>query len=340
MLNRSCPSRYCALLASLILSVMLGSCSTLQTIGHLAIGQWKLFNRARPIEQVIKDPRTDPRLRQALEWTMSVKAFAVRQGLRAEHQFDYYVGLDRPAAVYVLQVCEKYSFQSRDFWFPVVGDISYLGYFDRELAEEKAKKFENDGYDVWVRGAAAYSTLGWFSDPLYSSMIPDSVDDWGDLVETIIHESVHATVYFPGDSQWNERVAQFIGERGAELYFNENGDSQGLLRLMNRRQKNKELRQKLWKAKTRLEELFAHRGLSSDQMDHEKSNIYAELERDVGRRSQSVAGGHPHRAWNNAFLMQVSMYHGGVDHLQEKWDEAGRDISVFLELMRREHETH
>src|SRR5690606_34569810 len=128
---------------------------------------------------------------------------------------------DREAATWVVSACESLSFKPKQWRFPIVGSFTYLGWFDHPSAEEYAEELRKEGWDVDVRGAAAYSTLNWFRDPVLSTMIPRGKHDVGSLVNVVLHESVHATIYLKDQAYFNESLASFVADRMTFDYLSE-----------------------------------------------------------------------------------------------------------------------
>jgi predicted aminopeptidase len=195
---------------------MLGACSSLgpKYFIQAGLGQLELSNRAVPIEEVLRDERTPPRLRNLLSLVPDIKRFGESSALKPTKNYTEYVKLDRPAVVWVVSASERFKFQAIEWGFPIVGSFNYLGWFNLESAREYAAGIEAQGYDVDVRPARAYSTLGWFRDAILSTMIAE--DDklaLGDLADVILHESVHATLYVNGQSFFNESLASFIASK-------------------------------------------------------------------------------------------------------------------------------
>jgi predicted aminopeptidase len=204
-----------------------------------ALGQFRLINRARPIEEVLHDETIAPRTRALLSELPKIREFIQQQGLTVTKNYQSYVQLKQPNVVYVVSAAQELAFVPYEWSFPVVGSFPYLGWFQKDEAFDYAKRLKKElgDWDVDVRGTRAYSTLGWFSDPVLSSMIPDGPEARGELVEVLIHESVHATLYIDRQTKFNETLAQFVGERLTEIYLKQNpigpstvyskGDSKG-----------------------------------------------------------------------------------------------------------------
>ncbi|MBI2712508.1 MAG: aminopeptidase, partial [Bdellovibrio sp.] len=188
--------RQSALILGVALSLFGSGCGAhVRYLAQASYGQFVLLNRARPIAEVLQDERTPLRVRNLLKEIDPVKSFGEAQGLRPTHNYTEYVKLDRDAAVWVVSACEKLKFESKEWNFPIAGAFPYLGWFDLQTAQEFAEELRKEGWDVDLRGAQAYSTLGWFRDSVLSTMIPPGEGALSSLVNVVLHESVHATLY-------------------------------------------------------------------------------------------------------------------------------------------------
>lgn len=191
-------------------------CSTGCYYGHLAVGQAKLLLAREPVDQLLANPETDPELREKLVLVEHARAFAAGLGLEVDGQYTSYVPWPSDRIVTSVIATRAGEISPTNFRFPIVGEVPYKGFFDPELAEEEAEGLRAKGMDVCVSPVRAYSTLGWFDDPLTAPML-DASD--ARLVETVIHELVHATVFVNSQPDFNEGAANFIGEEAAVLFF-------------------------------------------------------------------------------------------------------------------------
>jgi predicted aminopeptidase len=195
-------------------SIALSSCSA----GYVLRSAWyqaEMLGSRVPIEKVRRDGGLTPRQLVALDVVQDVKAFGHEIGLRPTKNYDSVaVGFNR--RIFNVSACAPLSFKSKTWWFPIVGRVPYLGYFVEKDARRSADRLAVEGYDVYVGQTGAYSTLGWFRDPILPSML-----DWEefDLAETILHELTHATVWVSGGVAFNESFASFVGEEGAFRYL-------------------------------------------------------------------------------------------------------------------------
>src|SRR4051812_8530072 len=183
----------------------------------------KILARRQSIVKLVADSTTPPVVRDKLRLVLAARGFAADSiGLMAKESFTQYSKLDRDTLVLVLSGAYRDQLKGYSWWFPIVGRVPYKGYFDFGAARSAARALDGRGFDVYLRPSPAFSTLGWFNDPLLTtSLRADSLD----LTETVIHELTHNTFYAPGQAVFNESFANFVGARGAAWFFRARGDS-------------------------------------------------------------------------------------------------------------------
>jgi len=188
-----------------------------------AWAEGKILARRRPITDIVTDRRAGPATISKLRLVLAARTFAEDSiGLRAKQSFTTFSQLDRDTLVLVLSGAYRDRLVAYTWWFPVVGRVPYKGYFDFNAAKDAVRRLAADGFDVYLRPSAAFSTLGWFNDPLLStSLRADSLD----LANTVIHELTHNTFYAPGQAVFNESFANFVGARGSTWFFRARGAS-------------------------------------------------------------------------------------------------------------------
>jgi predicted aminopeptidase len=184
----------------------------------VALGQARLLGARRPIADLLADAGAPAELRERLAWIPELRAFASRLGLEVGEQYTSYVDWPGDRVVTTVVATPPGSLEPHRFWFPIVGRVPYKGYFDRSAAQTEAARLRADGFDVCEVPVRAYSTLGWFDDPVTGPMVRLAE---GALFETLLHELVHATVYLPSQADFNEGVASFIGEEGSVRFLAE-----------------------------------------------------------------------------------------------------------------------
>ncbi|MGI8843353.1 MAG: aminopeptidase [Gemmatimonadaceae bacterium] len=193
---------------------------------YIARATWeemRILHGRRPIPEMIADSAVTPLTRGKLELVLQARTFADEElGLEAGESFTTFSQLDRDTLVLVLNGARRDRLERVTWWFPIVGTVPYKGFFDFDKARAEAERMADDGYDPYLRPASAFSTLGFFNDPLLSSTLrQDSID----LAGTVFHELTHNTFYAPGSAVFNESFANFAGSQGAIRFFAARGDS-------------------------------------------------------------------------------------------------------------------
>lgn len=290
-------------------------CASVAYVAQAAQGQLELAAAARPIDRVLADPETPPRTAALLREIAPIKRYGERQGLRPGSSYTSFAEVDGPAVVWVVSASAPLAFRSRWWWFPIVGSMSYLGWFERGDADEHAARLRGAGWDADVRGATAYSTLGWFSDPVLSTMLSDDEDALGELASTVLHESVHATFYLRGAPELNESLAELVGEALAEGYLDERAGptSPDKLSFALHRRARRERDEAMQRTYALLETLYASR-LPSGQKRARKAAALEALEVEI----DSI------RPLNNASLIQAKAYVGAAAELETLFAACGR----------------
>jgi predicted aminopeptidase len=194
------------------------------TACYLSRGAWeeaKILSRREPITDIVKNPRTPPAERRKLAVVLAAREFARDSlHLKTKDSFTTYSRLDHDTLVLVLSAAYRDTLKAYTWWFPVVGTVPYKGYFDFGKAKSDARDLASQGFDIYLRPSDAFSTLGWFNDPLLNtSLRRDSID----LANTVIHELTHNTFYAPSQVAFNESFAMFVGAHGAAGFFRSRG---------------------------------------------------------------------------------------------------------------------
>ncbi|MGQ0641008.1 MAG: aminopeptidase [Gemmatimonadaceae bacterium] len=208
-------------------------------VARAAWEEWKILRVREPIERVLADLQLPPNERSKLALVLAARTFASESlGLPAQENFTQFSRLDRDTLVLVLSAARRDTLALHTWWFPIVGRVPYKGYFDFQAALSEARVFERRGYDIDLRPAAAFSTLGWFDDPLLSTTLrQDSIA----LVNTVVHELTHNRLFVKGHVEFNESFASFVGSRGSAAFFRARGDS-AALKIIAQRWEDEQLR--------------------------------------------------------------------------------------------------
>lgn len=298
----------------------------LHYVTQAAAGQEQLNGRGIEISEIVEHGYLDKRTRDLLAQVPKIKAYGEAHGLRATKNYERYLWLGRPAVMWVVTACAPLAFRPKTWKFPVVGSITYTGWFDRKEADAFAKGLAAEGWDVDVRGSQAYSTLGWFNDPILSTMISNGDDAVGDLADVVLHESLHATFYVPGQSTLNESMASFVGDTLALEYIEETQPNGTLAktRYLEGEKRGEERGKKMKAAYEALEALYAS-NLSREEKLAEKKRIVDTLRREA----------HISRPVTNATLIQYKTYGSGKEEMRELLDHCGGDFPRMLKALEK-----
>jgi len=184
--------------------------------GHVASGQLAVLGSRQPIDVVLESDDTSEELRHKLGLVLEARELAHDLGLEVDEQYTSFVPWPGDRIITSVVATPKEQVDADPFWFPLIGKVPYKGYFDTDEAEKEAVRIAKQGHDTCTFAIDAYSTLGWFDDPVTQPMLERSD---GELVETIVHELVHATFYVSGQPDFNEGAAQFVGQEAAKRFY-------------------------------------------------------------------------------------------------------------------------
>jgi predicted aminopeptidase len=328
-------SRLVATLTVSVLAAGLSGCSP----GYVLRSAWhqaELLHSRVPLETARQSGRLTPAQVAALDRVQAIKAFGRRLGLKATRNYES-VALGWQRRIWNVSACEPLAFRSKTWWFPIVGRVPYLGYFDRKQADRAALRLSAKGWDVRVREAGAYSTLGWFRDPILPAML-----GWEefDLAETILHELAHATLWVKGNVAFNESFASFVGEEGAFRYL-EAWYSRESPEYLRARQEQEDL--ETWRAVQRalfqdLERTYAEGSLDAAAKQERKAALFASLPERVGSAAFHEPGRFERavrqRAWNNADLAEFRTYNSSRPAFAALLAQSDGDLLAFIERVR------
>jgi predicted aminopeptidase len=281
----------------------------------------RILQRRQPIPDLVADRATDPVVRQSLRLVLESRDYAARLGLNAKETYTTYSDVGRDTLLLVLQAAPKDCICPYTWKYPIVGRIPYKGFFDLEAGRRAAERLSARGYDVYLRPSAAFSTLGWFNDPLLSTALTrDSVE----LASLVFHEIAHNTLYVKSATPFNESFAQFVGYRSAQSFFAHRGDTANA-RLAGDRLHDEMVLGEFYSSLTeRLNRLYATRPDSATlEAGRADAGAWArgQLTGPVSRRLRSFRIGNlPDRPVNNARLIGARIYRTRLD-LFDRWFE-------------------
>ena len=297
--------------------------------------------RREPIERVVADPGTDARTRGKLVLVLAARAFAADSlGLPAGETYTTYSELDRDTLVLVLSAARSDRHEPYLWNYPIVGRVPYKGYFSFEEATRDARKLERAGLDTYLRVSNAFSTLGWFNDPLLSTIV---AYDSATLAEIVIHELTHNALFVRHHVDFNESFAEFVGVRGAERFFLARGDSALARRVAARWRDEVRLSEFYRSLAERLERLYATRGVTPAQIRDARSAYFRQAATDlagrVGAQLETINGrALAEQPLNNAVLLARRMYATDLARFDAALSQSGGDLRAFIQQVKQRAE--
>jgi predicted aminopeptidase len=325
-------------------SFLFSGCYTLKQ-GAVMLGY---LGRAVPLESLLDGPEaadagsTAEEDRLFVERIHDIRRFAMEElGLRESKNYTKYVELDRDYLAAVVSASAADSFTRHEWWFPVVGAVPYKGFFNVEDARKEAAKLRKKDLDVWIRGVDAFSTLGWFRDPLYSYMRNYPADR---LANLLIHELLHATVFIKGQVQFDEELAEFVGTEGARLYIEKTfgPDSEEMRRMALAEADNAAFVDFVRGLIVELDVLYksgAGRdnpgGLSREEILERKERIIRAAQERFAAEYGTLFGTENYRGFaelpvNNAYLELYRLYYAGENYFADLYERSGRDLPGLI----------
>ena len=306
------------------------SCSTVHFYSQAVGGQYEILAKSRPNKEVLEDPASPQLLRRQIEAVEKIRQYASEYLLLpGDESYGRYADLGRKHVVWVLYAAPEFSLEPKKWFYPAVGEMDYRGYFRKEDTAQLAFRLREERYDVLVDGVDAYSTLGWFHDPVLNTFVdyPDI-----DLAETIFHELTHRKVFHRGDTVFNESLANVVAEEGVKRWLKHQGRVKELRHYEGRLVRRREFYHEIEKAKVTLRELYAS-GKPSDQMRAEKAAVLRNLQ-DQFRELRRRWGGRGLESWlagelNNGHLVSVDLYNRQMPVFQKLLTDCGGYLNLF-----------
>jgi predicted aminopeptidase len=325
---------YIRLALALSAGLQAAGCSPIY-VARAAFEEAKILSRRRPITEVLADQDTQDRTRAKLNLVMQARNFAERElDLNAGQSFTTYSWVESDTLLMVLSAARKDRFEQHTWWFPIVGRVPYKGFFNFPDAYAAAAALDRSGYDTHVRPSGAFSTLGFFNDPLLNTVLR-----YGDvsLASTVIHELLHNTVFVPSQVAFNESLANFVGDRGAATFFcTRDGEASAPCKLARDAwQDNLVFSEFLGQLIAELEELYARPSLSVAERIRLRETVYQQA------RARFQAQARPRlktnafldftdEPLNNASLIATRLYYDRLHLFEDAYQRHNQDLRATI----------
>lgn len=312
----------------------------------MARGQITILVKAKPIKKYLADPNVPDSLKQKVLLIQDIKTFCY-DSLGMNHTRNYEKIYDQKGKplLWVVTACKPYALAPKIWKFPVIGAVTYKGFFSQEAAKEEETSLIKEGYETKIRIVNAWSTLGWFRDPIMSSMLEDSE---GDIANVIIHELSHGTIFIKNDVEYSENLANFIGDQGSYLYLKTKyGEDSELYRSFY--QSNEDyvnFAGHFVQGAKRLDSLYT--AMESARLPLSERAVKKEiLIRDIVNGLDEIAFYYPDRYKkvfretlpNNAFFIVYLQYNNQQDEFRKEFEEvAGGNLRRYIEYLREKFE--
>ena len=318
--------------ATLILTALtVSACSSFGYYMDLMAGHSELLEQRKPISEILVDKDTTSKLRELLETSQNIRDFATKSlDLPENDSYRMYADLKRRYAVWNVIAAKEFSVEPKKWCFLFVGCLSYRGYFSKEDAMAYASELKSEGFDVYVAGASAYSTLGWFDDPLLNTMMYKSE---ARRAGVIFHELAHQVVYIEGDSAFNEAFATTVEEEGIQRWMAKKGQNEQYEAYLLDKKRNSEINTLLQKTRDQLKDLYKT-NLSTKEKRSEKRRLFSLIQNNYRELKRSWGDYKAYDKWmsqklNNSHLLLIATYHDLVPTFKALLYKENNNLSKF-----------
>jgi predicted aminopeptidase len=332
-----------ALLTCTLLAVMLSGCQNLSFYSQAVRGQYQIWANQRELVALIQDPATPETMKEKFRLVLHLRGYAEQElQLASEGQYSRFVDLHRRYVVWNVNAAPEFSLKPTSWWYPFVGRQKYRGYFSEDSARRYAADLARTGLDVHVGGVEAYSTLGWFHDPVLNTFIHRTE---ADLAEILFHELAHQQVFARGDTDFNEAFATAVAEEGVRRWLLASGNTNALERFMIAERRNEDFVRLVQRARAELKELYGETAkegepripgpkLSDTEKRAAKAQIIVRLRQNYEKLKADWGGYDGYDRWfnqtlNNAQLNTVAAYYDLVPGFRGLLQAHGGDLRKF-----------
>ncbi|MDH4285623.1 MAG: aminopeptidase [Gallionellaceae bacterium] len=320
-----------AIIAVVGVLLLLSGCTAVGYYGQAVSGHMKIMHAARPIQEMQQDPATDPALKEKFSHVLAIRDFASRElGLPENGSYRSYADLGRPFVVWNVFAAPEFSVEPEKWCMAVVGCVNYRGYFDRAEAERYAAELKNAGIETHVGGVAAYSTLGYFDDPVLNTFLRLGNTE---AARIIFHELAHQLLFVKGDTLFNESFATAVEQEGMQRWFARNSQPEQHKAYLTQQKRKNQFVQLVESYRGKLRTLYSS-GKPQDEMRRTKAETLADMKRAYAALKQSWDGDSRYDKWfeqdlNNARIASQALYTQLLPAFEAMLEQEGRDLPRF-----------
>lgn len=307
-------------------------------------GQLRVLWNARPVEEVLNDPQVPDSLKQKLLLVQEVRNFAVDSlGVSESENYTSLYDQQGKDILWIVTAARPYSLKQKQWRFPVVGQVSYKGFFDRERGLQEKAVLGEEGYDTYMRSVGAWSTLGWFKDPILSNLL---FRGDGGLANTIIHELTHATLFVKDSLEFNENLATFVGHQGALRFiaYKWGEDSEEMRRYLNGYESRHRFSEHMLRGLRQLGALYESfpEDLPLPEKEAAKQEMISKIIQRTDTLPEENAGNYQkylqRKEPNNAYFLSYERYRGEQEALEREFRQRfGGDIKALLQTYKEKY---
>ncbi len=345
--NRLRFARWLHLTALVIITGLACGCRTVSYYGQAIRGQHEIWTRQQTISSLLESPATPAPLKQRLDLVLRLRDFAEKElGLPSNGHYLSYADLERRFVVWNVYAAPEFSLTPKSWWYPVVGSLDYRGYFSEQKARAYAAALERQGFDVYLGGITAYSTLGWFHDPVLNTFIND---EDADLAELLFHELAHQRLFIAGDTDFNEAFATAVAEEGTRRWMESRNDTAALAKYHVQERRKEQFIELVTEARQKLARLYTNSSIAQPVSPNqetsrrmllrtEKQNIFSELQDGYAHLKAQWGGSKEYDEWfrrslNNAQLNTVDTYYRLVPAFRRVLRAKSGNMEAFYETI-------
>lgn len=335
-INRLSNSRVLIYLAIVVVITIQG-CSNIGFYAQSISGGLEVLTHREPITEVVKSPDVSQDVKDKLKFVLQARSFASQELLLPDNDsYRTYVDLKRPYVVWNVFAAPEFSVEMKEWCFLFAGCVRYRGYFDENDANEFAEQLKKNGLDVYVAGIDAYSTLGWFDDPMLNTVLKR---DNTQLAELIFHELAHQEVYVKGDTTFNEGFAVTVANEGIKRWLDQKGSTEQSEQYRLRKQREQQFIELVTQTRQHLEKLYqSHQ--DDYRMREQKQHIIQEMRRQYLQLKTGWNGYSGYDGWfskpiNNAQIAAIVTYQDYVPAFQHLLAQQHNDMAAFYKAVKK-----